>query len=104
MPADAPPPFDTQRVAMELEASDFTQRQAGGLVRALVAATRHLATKADLIALKAELTAATDRSMDRQTISLIKWMVGLAVGFAALGLGMVGATITVLRWLAADGQ
>ncbi len=100
MPADAPPPFDTQRVAMELEASDFTQRQAGGLVRALVAATRHLATKADLIALKAELTAA----MDRQTISLIKWMVGLAVGFAALGLGMVGATITVLRWLAADGQ
>ena len=57
---------------MEIEASDFTQRQAGGLVRALVAATRHLATKADLIALKAELTAATDRSMDRQTISLIK--------------------------------
>ena len=31
-------------------------------------------------------------------------MVGLAVGFAVLGLGMVGATITVLRWFAAHGQ
>ena len=95
MPTDMPPPFDTQRVAEELQATDFTHRQAGGLVQAMVAATRHLATKTDLIAMKAELTAA----MDRQTISLIKWMVGLAVGFAALGLGMVGATIAVLRWL-----
>ena len=100
MPVDAPPPFDTQRVAAELQASDFTHRQAGGLVQAMVAATQHLATKADLIALKAELTAA----MDRQTISLIKWMIGLAVGFAALGLGMVGATITLLRWLGAGVQ
>ena len=100
MPTDMPPPFDTQRVAAELQASDFTHRQAGGLVQAMVAATQHLATKADLIALKAELTAA----MDRQTISLIKWMIGLAVGFVALGLGMVGATITVLRWLGAGVQ
>ena len=99
MPTHMPPPFDTQRVATELQASDFTNRQAGGLVQAMIAATQHLATKADLIATKAELTAAMDRAMDRQTISLIKWMVGLAVGFAALGLGMVGATITVLRWL-----
>ena len=97
MPTDMPPPFDTQRVAAALQASDFTHRQAGGLVQAMVAAPQHLATKADLIALKAELTVA----MDRQTISLIKWMVGLAVGFAALGLGMVGATIAVLRWLGA---
>ncbi len=78
-------------------------------MQALVAATRHLATRADPIAMKAELTAA----MDRQTIALIKWVVGLAVGFAALGLavgfaalglGMVDATITVLRWLRSGVQ
>jgi len=99
MPADMPPVFDTQRVAEELQATDVTHRQAGGLVQAMVAATRHLATKADLVATKAELAAAMDRAIDRQTIGLIKWIVGLAVGFAALGLGMVGATIAVLRWL-----
>lgn len=99
MPTDMPPAFDTQGVARELQATDFTHRQAGGLVQAMVAATQHLATKADLMATKAELTAAMDRAMDRQTVSLIKWIVGLAIGFAALGLGMVGATITVLRWL-----
>ncbi len=69
-------------------------------MQALVAATRHLATRADPIAMKAELTAA----MDRQTTALIKWVVGLAVGFAALGLGMVDATITVLRWLRSGVQ
>ncbi len=124
MPTNTPPPFDTQQVVEELHAGEFTRGQADALVQALKAATCHLATRADLesmrvsmhadlesmrISTRSELDAMTGAiksvrvelmaEMERQTNSLIKWIVGLAFGFAALGLAVVGTTITVLRWL-----
>lgn len=85
------PPFDTRQSAAELREHGFSQEQADAIVGADVHATAHLATKADLAAVKVDL----EKAIAHQTVEFHKAINSQTWRMAA----MFGAMLGLLRWL-----
>jgi hypothetical protein len=72
--------FDTLKLARALRDADFTTAQAEGAAEAIAAAIQSdLATKADLMAVKSEMTG----SIAEAKADILKWMFG-TIGFQTI--------------------
>lgn len=120
---DPAPPFDTQRAVENLQAGGFSGAQAAALTRTLVDATANLVTKADLKAGLDELRAPirdlqrshsemkeSIREMKRSTdgfgealnsirVEIARAQAGMARMMLFVAFGIIGAVVTILRWV-----
>jgi hypothetical protein len=92
--------FDTLKLAQALREADFTPAQAEGAAEAIAAAIQSdLATKADLLLVKTELTASISETEAKVRTAIaesradtLKWMVG-TIGFQTIVI--LGAVIAL---------
>jgi hypothetical protein len=86
--------FDTLKLARKLEAAGFPQKQAGDTAEALAQSlgeVSNLATKADIVGLRAELKAdmAELRADIRAELNThLRWIIGTMLGVAALAVAV----------------